>query len=400
MSTTNQVIAADAALSTALEEYTNACYTSRPRVFKGMSFAMEEAVSDVKENAKQSLWQKFKAWVNRIIDWFMSRLKKKEEHKKTEEDEFNKKFRQTMDKWEENLDETMEALRKVQETAAKSAADKMNNAAKAGEQYKHEQDAVYKRAFEKIRASISADLVELYNQELLKYKGIGTALNQKTFTSSSLSSITTLPIVSEAYAELRKAIATIKSLASLMKSDRGNTDKLHELMRSLENRKLADVIEKFKGENNTIQITDVLTIQAIESLGNNVKAQFKALSNNNPTAEFQEALTAVRQGLSDNNALSENDEAFSAHVKEMQTAISSLVGNVGREFFSLELLTSTIHGEVIDLGLFALRVVNTVVSKYEDQYKKIVAGEDKASANMLTHLHLKFAVQDMLAGAK
>lgn len=76
MATIDDVIQANEDLSLAIETYASAC---KPLKFKGMSFAMEEAQEDSKDQAKEGVWAKFKAFIKRIKDWFMGLFKKRKE---------------------------------------------------------------------------------------------------------------------------------------------------------------------------------------------------------------------------------------------------------------------------------------------------------------------------------
>ena len=76
MNTIDQVVAANEELVAALEHFNN---VSAPFSFKGMSFALEEAQEDSKDQAKEGVWAKFKAFIKRIKDWFMGLFKKRKE---------------------------------------------------------------------------------------------------------------------------------------------------------------------------------------------------------------------------------------------------------------------------------------------------------------------------------
>lgn len=109
MSTIDQVVAASENLSLAIEAYHAAC---TPLKLRGFSFAMEEAQEDGKEQAKATAWERFKAFIKRIKDWFMGLFKKRQsELDKIEQQEAQiKKF---ISDWKKNdpLKDTMDKFR-------------------------------------------------------------------------------------------------------------------------------------------------------------------------------------------------------------------------------------------------------------------------------------------------
>lgn len=86
MTTIEQVIQANEDLSLAIETYASAC---KPLKFKGMSFALEEAQGDGKEQAKKSVFERLRAFVKRIIDWAVGLFSKSKDDvkKKTQKAE-------------------------------------------------------------------------------------------------------------------------------------------------------------------------------------------------------------------------------------------------------------------------------------------------------------------------
>lgn len=141
MTTIDQVIAANEELTLAIEHLSSKC---TPLSFKGMSAALEEAQEDSKEQAKEGVWAKFKAFLARIKEWFMGLFKKREskldELAKMEADikkavdswknsdpfkESMERFKETMAKSTMNLNSSIEAIRKQQkETAEKEQQEK------------------------------------------------------------------------------------------------------------------------------------------------------------------------------------------------------------------------------------------------------------------------------------
>lgn len=79
MTTIDQVVQANDSLVSAIEAYAASC---KPLKNKGISAALEEAQGDVKEGAKQSLWERFRAFIKRLVDWAMGLFSKNKDQLK------------------------------------------------------------------------------------------------------------------------------------------------------------------------------------------------------------------------------------------------------------------------------------------------------------------------------
>lgn len=122
----NNAVAALEDLNKAVAEY-DAIGTSK--MFAGMSFALEEAAVDTKQEAKQGLWAKLKAFIARVVEWF----KKKFAGKKQEKTDLQKELQTSQEKVEKDFDAFMENLKNsfaASENEAKSATDDALNKAR------------------------------------------------------------------------------------------------------------------------------------------------------------------------------------------------------------------------------------------------------------------------------
>ena len=403
MTTIDQVLSADKALSSALEEFTSVCIASKPSGFKGMSFAMEEAVTDVKENARQSLWERFKAFVRRIIDWFATRFKKLGEKKKTEAEKFEEELEESNARWKASLDETMENLRKSNEEFMKRAKPAHADMQRKTQQFMDpdQMDELYKRAFATIKDSVAKDATDIYNEHLKKFTGIGTMLNEASFSGNSLASITKLPQISEAYAELKRITVAVKGLASMLRTENTNAAKLHDYMSGLEGNALDELAEKFKGrEGKHITVTDLPTVRSVDSVVRSIKVQFDNLGEWTTATEFNEALDSIRQSIESNRMLDSRDENFSAVLKDMQQALSVLISNVGSDVFSLQMLVSVLRGELIGVISIPLALTEPLTMKHKAAFTSLVKKENNYVLNFTAEMHLRFQIQNMLAGVK
>ena len=86
MTTIDQVVAAHEALAVAVENYTTA-YKGQTASRNGrFSAALEEAQEDSTDQAKKTMWDRFKAFLARIREWFKKLFSKQEEEGKTVKD--------------------------------------------------------------------------------------------------------------------------------------------------------------------------------------------------------------------------------------------------------------------------------------------------------------------------
>lgn len=153
----DQIIAANEELSAAIEHH---AMVVKPSAFAGLSFAMEEAQEDIKQEAKQGVLAKIKAVISRVIAWFKNLISKKKEDKLTMPVFDSEKFRKNMDeafkntmaqareraaKMSKDLDE---ALAKARELNSKEMQEKMrqNIAQKVEQQRKEEAERLEREA--------------------------------------------------------------------------------------------------------------------------------------------------------------------------------------------------------------------------------------------------------------
>lgn len=108
-----QIITANEELSAAIEHH---AMVVKPFAFAGLSFAMEDAQEDVKQEAKQGVLEKIKAIISRVIAWFKSLIFKKKEDKLTMPVFDSEKFRKDM---EESFKNTMAQARARSEKMSK-----------------------------------------------------------------------------------------------------------------------------------------------------------------------------------------------------------------------------------------------------------------------------------------
>lgn len=117
MNTIDSIIIANEELTLAIENY-NAC--AKPMSFGRISFALEEAQEDAKEEKKSTVWEKIKALCARIAAWFRQRkealfalLKKKQDKVKEQEEVPNEKVESFLNKLKKRVedgDEKAQAL--------------------------------------------------------------------------------------------------------------------------------------------------------------------------------------------------------------------------------------------------------------------------------------------------
>lgn len=124
MNTIDSIVAANEELALAIEHY-NA--TTSFRGFAGMSFALEEAQEDAKEQAKSGLWERFKAFFKRIKDWFFGLFKKNEDNIDHIEKAVNDLNKQQKDFTEDLKAKTEEAFKKFQEKATEDLKSKKSD---------------------------------------------------------------------------------------------------------------------------------------------------------------------------------------------------------------------------------------------------------------------------------
>ena len=120
MSTIDQVIAAHGQLQVAIEDFEQANKLRNAKLPFGFSFAMEEAADDTAGEAKQTLLQRFKAFLSRIVAWFKNLFKKQQESSTDP-----KSIAEDIKKGQENLhnkhQEVQEAFKKAMDGATSPA---------------------------------------------------------------------------------------------------------------------------------------------------------------------------------------------------------------------------------------------------------------------------------------
>ena len=113
MSPLDQVVAAHESMAEALESFNSLCVS--PVRFKGLSLAFEEAeeatVAEAKTEAKQTLLQRFKTWLSKIVAWLRNLVSKRKvsgEQKLSED-------KAKMEATEQNLEEAFKDILKDME---------------------------------------------------------------------------------------------------------------------------------------------------------------------------------------------------------------------------------------------------------------------------------------------
>lgn len=115
MTTIDQVVAAHEALAVAVENYT-AAYKDQTACRNGrFSAALEEAQEDSTDQAKKTMWERFKAFLARIREWFKKLFSKQEADGKTAKDTAEK-----INKNAEQLKKAVTDLEKSQQAVAES----------------------------------------------------------------------------------------------------------------------------------------------------------------------------------------------------------------------------------------------------------------------------------------
>ena len=115
MTTIDQVVAAHEALAVAVENYT-AAYKGQTVSRNGrFSAALEEAQEDSTNQAKKTMWERFKAFLARIREWFKKLFSKQEADGKTAKDTAEK-----ISKNAEQLKKSVADLEKSRQAVAES----------------------------------------------------------------------------------------------------------------------------------------------------------------------------------------------------------------------------------------------------------------------------------------
>lgn len=157
MTTIAQVIEANESLNAAIENY-NAMRVVRPMVGR-ISFALEEAQGDAKEDAKQGMWQRLLAFLKRIWE-FVTGAKKKRKEAGTDAESVAAR---TEEVFKENARKTEEAV-KTAEQAKKADEAKPAKPAQTAQAPTDEQKKAAARTSEQIigdliRGTINKNLV-------------------------------------------------------------------------------------------------------------------------------------------------------------------------------------------------------------------------------------------------
>lgn len=175
MNTIDSIVAANEELTLAIENF-NAC--AKPMSFGRISFALEEAQGDAKEDAKKTLWERFKAFLARIVSFFTS-MRKKRKEAGTDSDSVSNKAEEV---FKENARKTEEAVKTAQEAKKADEAKPAKPAQQAQEPQKpsEAQKADTAKSTEKIIGDLIRGTLNKKMVEFLEGQGKDSIYNKYT----------------------------------------------------------------------------------------------------------------------------------------------------------------------------------------------------------------------------
>lgn len=410
MTTIDQVILAENALNSAMEEYVSAVAAAKPRNYKGLSFAMEEAIGDTQEEAKKTMWERFKAFVKRIVDWLLARFKKVGEKKATEAEKFEEELEAGRARWDQAMQNVQKEMQKMQEEFTerakaadanlKSAEQRMREESdpewkkKAREQVRQQDpEAIYNKVFASLAPKIHESAIKLFNEKLEKYTCLGSLLDDATLSNSSFANINKLDLIDGAFREVNDITTTLKSLTTTLRSDFSNTEKIKTLLDALKGQKLSQLSDTFKArEGKHLKVTDVLTVSSINKMVDGIEAQLRSYRDMGVNNDLRQAISDMDRAVQDNKPTGD----VSKTITELQHGLTSQLAIVSGDFFSLNVVLTALRQELVSMQLCAGWVAGELHEQFKDQFIMLVKKENSSVLDGAATMQLRFMLMTML----